>query len=311
VVRFLVRAPLLRPLMDGDQSPLGEVAISQDGNEWAVLDIDGTPEEAVAKLAAAQRQGRVAAFQPENTFHALGTVTPTDDNWMGRDFPICGVTPEWQAAVDGGAEVVLAIADTGAPPQAARDAHFSDVEIINVYGGQDAHGHSTFCISRMVGPRGVLPRCRKVICAQALPNGQGTTTTVVQAIRAAAAARPHVLSLSLGGPRDPVIDREIQDAQAHGVPCSAAMGNDGWNARAGSPVAVCRYGWGATTFDGTAPAVFSQGGCNLPEETGALPGQDVGGAHLDGGYGRGSGTSFSCPVGSAIVGAARKKGWAP
>lgn len=313
MVRFLVQSPRFRMLTDGDQTPLGDIVVSQPNNDWSVIEVDDEHDAAVAKLIEAQRAGRIVSFQPENVFKPMGVVFPqralAEENIMGYDFPTIGLTTEWQNAVDGGVDVTLAIADTGTPPYAAAAAHFPDVAIENVYGGEDTHGHETFCTSRMVGPRGALPRCRRLLSAQALPNGSGTTTTVVQAIRALWQRNPRVISLSLGGSRDAVIDGEINQAQGHGVPCSAAMGNSGWNAIVGSPAAVARYAWGASTFDGGQPAVFTTGGCNWPQEAGAIPGQDVGGAHLDGGYGRGSGTSFSCPVGSAIVGAARSKGW--
>lgn len=306
-MRFLVRSPALRPLEIGDQLARYLVLATQADNEWAVVEL---PDAATAQ--ALQTAGAILEYRPEATYEPLGylLVEPFQvENVMGIDFPTIGITPAWQAAVDYGRDVVLGIADTGMPPAAARAAHFPDVELVNVYGGADTHGHSTACISRMVGPRGVLPECRKVLVAQALPNGSGSTTTVTQAIRALREAGADVISLSLGGPDDPVINREVEDAQARGVPCSAAMGNDGWNARAGSPARVARYAWGATTFDGSRPASFTTGGCNLLEEEAAIPGEQVGVAHLDGGYGRANGTSFSCPVGSAIVAALRKKGW--
>jgi hypothetical protein len=88
------------------------------------------------------------------------------------------------------------------------------------------------------------------------------------------------------------------------------MGNSGWNLRAtGTPAAVCLFAWGATTFDGRQPASFSSGGSNLPEEDGTGPGENVGLAHLDGGYGTGSGTSFSNPPGAAIVAGCFGVGW--
>lgn len=305
MANWLVRHRVFRTASEGDTTPIGPIVITPENSDWAVVDVQDE-----ATLKALIESGDVEAM-PENTFKPLGEIQPTDTNIMGNDFPVIGVTPEWQASVDGGKDCVIGICDTGHPTQAAHDAHFPGVDIVPVFGTTDTHGHETFCVSRMVGPRGVLPACSKVISAQALPNGSGSTTTVVQALRACRGAtpRPDVISLSLGGPRDPVIDAEVQACTAAGVPCSVAIGNDGPGASIGTPAAVAPYVWGATTFDGQAPASFSTGGCNLPEETAAIPGDNVGGAHLDGGYGIGSGTSFSCPVGSALVAAYVRKGY--
>lgn len=316
MARFMVRSKALRALDVGSTSPLGEVTATQPGNEWAVVEIDGTPEEIAARLQHATDTGEIEEWQPEPVYHPLGTITTADENVMGQDLPLVGVTPAWQTAVHGGADVILGITDTGHPTQAAKDAHFPDVQIIGVYGTEDTHGHETFCTSRMVGPRGVLPHCRTVVSAQVLPGGQGTTTQIVQGLRAVAGwrgsqgERVHAINMSLGASyTDPVIDGEVDATEAQGIAVVAAMGNGGWSAPTGSPATAADYCAGATTYDGRAPASFSTGGCNSPRETCAIPGENVGGAHLDGGYGRGSGTSFSAPVLTAIVGAMKAMGW--
>lgn len=238
---------------------------------------------------------------------------------MGLDFPVWGITPEWQEIVQSGREIIVGVADTGRPTAAAMEAHAPGVQVIHVYGGEDRHGHQTACVLRIVGTKGVLNRARRIVTATALPGagGAGTTSDIVNAIRALRnwrgpnGERVSIISLSLGmDGRDGVIDREIIDTQNQGVICSAAMGNSGWYIKStGTPAAVCLFAWGATTFDGSQPASFSTGGSNLPEEKGTGPGKDVGLAHLDGGYGVGDGTSFSNPVGAATVAGGLGVGW--
>jgi hypothetical protein len=312
MARWLIRAPAIRPLHAGDAAPLGDVIESSAQSDWAVVDVPGTPAEVAEALAAARRAGRIMDFQPEHTFLPAGVIL--DGIYplaaLGADFPIIGITPAWQDAVQGGRDVVLGIADTGMPDPRAHAAHYADVELVNVYGGADTHGHSTACVSRMVGPRGVLPACSVVKVAQALPNGQGSTTTVVQAIRALHQAGVDAINLSLGGPRDPVIEAEVRAVQAAGTPCVAAAGNDGWQAQPGSPASVAAYVVGATVFNGGQPASFSSGGCQWLLETGALPGEQVAVSNLDSGVQPANGTSFSAPVLTAVVGGLRRMGWA-
>lgn len=328
--RFLVRSPQYRPLMDGDSTPLGDVQVSQDGNEWAVIDVDDEQT-----LVDAVNDGRVVEYKPESVLHILGTMRPkvpaikrfgdvyfnpsSIANRMGLDFPTWGITPEWQNIVQSGREIIVGVADTGRPSPAAMEAHAPGVEVIHVWGGEDRHGHQTACVLRIVGKKGVLNKARRIVTATALPGagGAGTTTDIVNAIRAlrnwrgANGERVSVISLSLGmDARDGVIDREIIDTQNQGVICSAAMGNSGWNIRStGTPAAVCLFAWGATTFGGNQPAIFTTGGSNLPEETATGPGEDVGLAHLDGGYGDGDGTSFSNPVGAGTIAGSLAAGW--
>lgn len=331
MVKYLVRSPQFRPLTDGDETPLGRVEFSQEGNEWTLVDIEGDELEVNQKINQAIENGQITDFQRESILTVQGVIDPPVkqskrfgilgarqvENRMGLDFTTSGITAQWQDAVQKKSMIIVGVADTGRVPEAARAAHMQNVELIHVYGGNDTHGHQTACVSRIVGNRGVLNKARRLITAQALPNGRGTTSDIVGAIRAiynwrgANGERVSVLSLSLGmDGRDPIIDREILDVQAGGMKCVAAMGNSGWGIRStGTPAAVCLFNAGATLFDGSAPAVFSTGGCNLPEETGAGPGQDVGLAHLDGGYGNGSGTSFSCPVLAALVAGMLDYGW--
>lgn len=331
MAKYLVRSSQFRALSDGDSTSLGNIEISQPGNEWSLIEVDDEQ-----KLQDAMSNGDIIEFKPESILtipadeihpkvepEMWGKGKPgivrTLENRMGLDFPTWGITPEWQDIIDSRGEIIVGVADTGKPTEAARNAHFPNVEVIHVWGGEDRHGHQTACVSRIVGPRAVLRNARRVVTTQALPGqgGSGTTTDIVNAIRAlrnwrgSNGERVSVISLSLGmDGRDGVIDREIIDTQNQGVICSSAMGNSGWNIKAtGTPAAVCLFAWGATTFDGRQPASFSTGGCNLPEETAPGPGENVGLAHLDGGYGTGSGTSFSNPVGAAIVAALLKYGW--
>lgn len=333
MVKYLVRSPRFRLLTDGDVTPVGTIEISQDGNEWTLVDVPGTRDEAAQRIAEAIADGDIDEAQPENILTIQGAIDPPQtprrrfgiigarqvENRMGLDFVTSGITAQWQEIVQQTDNVIIGVADTGRVPEAAHVAHMADVELIHVHGGADTHGHQTACVSRIVGRRGALNRKKKLVTAQALPRqgGAGSTSDIVNSIRAIYnwrgpnGERVRVLSLSLGmDGRDPIIDREILDVQAGGMVCVAAMGNSGWNIRAtGTPAAVCLFNSGATVFDGSAPAVFSTGGCNLPEETGAGPGQDVGLAHLDGGYGLGRGTSFSCPVLAAIVAGCLEVGW--
>ncbi len=262
----------------------------------AVVNTSLTTDEAEKVLEEMKRRGEIDAWREEYSGYVpLGTIYPTgDEGTIRQHFSVAGVPDD--ALVD----MTLGIADTGTPPPAAQEGPLSEYDIISLDGAVDTQGHATAVAS--------CTFAKYLIFAQALPNGSGSETTISQAIRALADASVQVINLSLGypgqnPPRSEVIDAAVRDAQRKGILVGAAAGNSGWNANYGSPQAVCDFVWGASTLDGSAPAVFSSGGSQWEIETGAVPGEHVGVAHLDGGYGVADGTSFSAPLGNSIAGA--------
>jgi hypothetical protein len=280
--------------------------------DWAEVEYSMTQLEAEKFLNEMQRRGSIESWEPsEPLWQPLGVIyegspMAAPEEVMGVDFERIGLGPIWLGMVEDGTGVTIGIADQGTPPAAALEflqlAAWESVD-----GRADQWGHATACASRAAGQWGALPEAR-VKFAQALGGQGGTAGQIVNALKALADAGCDVISASFGGPGSPFIDEGVRYCLSKGVAVSAAAGNSGPNATIGSPARVCPYVWGATTLDGSTSTTFTSGGNNWPEETGAIPGQGVGLAHLDGGYGLGDGTSFSCPVGSAIVGALKRYG---
>lgn len=302
---YVIESAQIVPLVSGDvlrfeNTAIGlQVLASIPGSPVASISLGLPDQQSENFLAEMQKRGEIISFREEHVdYKPLGAVIHVSQNTMGEQFEVCGATDWWVEKVGSGAGQVMGIADTGAPPQAARDAYNLQGE--SVYGGEDSHGHATACSSIAGGAYGVLPAL-KFKWAQALPNGSGSETTVANAIRALADAGCDIINLSLGGSLSGLIDAAVAYAQAKGIPCGAAAGNSGPGAQIGSPARACMFVWGATTRDGRASASFSSGGNNWPEQTGAVPGENVGVAHLDGGYGVGSGTSFAAPMANAMA----------
>ncbi len=272
-----------------------KVVESTEGEEAAVVNTSLDGDQAERLLEEMRKRGEIDSWREEfSGWIPLGTVYPMGDEGTIREhFPTVGVPKESLA------DVAMGIADTGTPPIAAQQGPLSEYEIVTLDSAVDQVGHATAVAS--------CTFARRLYFAQALPNGSGSESSIAAAIKALVdTGEVKVLNLSLGfpgqnPPRSEIIDGAVRYAQSRGVLCGAAAGNSGWQAGFGSPQAVCDFVWGASTLDGSAPAVFTSGGSQWDIETGAIPGEHVGVAHLDGGYGVADGTSFSAPLGNSLA----------
>jgi subtilisin family serine protease len=140
--------------------------------------------------------------------------------------------------------------------------------------------------------------------------GEGTrleTSDIVAGIMAAARGGPGVINLSLGGPRDSLIEQAVGEAWAAGVLIVAASGNDG---NAGSPL----------TYPASLPHVLTVGASDESNTVASFsstsrfvdlvaPGQQmVAASARSHSWGPSSGTSFAAPLvagGAAWVWTAR------
>jgi subtilisin family serine protease len=319
MVRFsVVAADEFATLNTGDafrptRAPL-DVVSTPPGSPAMIVDVPTDYESAMEHMMRLEDVGAIESgwtLEPED-YHPLGIIHPRPhgflplENIMGKDFAIIGVTPQWQELVRYGIDIPIAIADTGTPPRAARDAWFSEVPIVSLDNIEDTHGHATACGSRTGGKLGVLRRCKLGFVA-AIPGGSGSASTVANAFKLATERGYKRINASLGGSYDRVISDMVKWCQSQGTTIICAAGNDGERAVLGSPADAARVVVGATTFDGASSAPFSSGLNMWAQEDCATPGHNVGLAHLDGGYGTGSGTSFSAPVVTAVVAAMCEK----
>ena len=159
---------------------------------------------------------------------------------LNETVPALGVPAVWDAGF-GGAQVRIAIVDTGVdrhPDFADRIAATRD---FTGHGGMDDVGHGTHVAGIAAGAgavyRGVAPRASLVI-AKALGVTGGTEDAVLAAMSWASRQRIDVMNLSLGGPGDPrdPLSREVDALAREGILVCVAAGNAGPAARTiGSP----------------------------------------------------------------------------
>lgn len=126
----------------------------------------------------------------------------------------------------------------------------------------------------------------------------GASTAFVQALDWLISEGALVVNVSLVGPRNSLMERAVQRAQARGVTLVAAVGNDG---PAASPLFPAAY-------EGViGVSAVSESGRVLPEAgRGAQvdfsgPGADMAAASPGGGYTTVRGTSFASPIIAAII----------
>jgi hypothetical protein len=287
-----------------------EIVSTPPGSPAMVVDVPASLEYAMEHMYRLEEIGAIEpgwhvdepVYKPTGIIHHRPHGILPLQNIMGKDFPTIGVTPQWQELVKYGENIRIAIADTGTPPHAALDAWFSEVPIVSLDNITDTHGHATACGSRTGGLLGILSRCYLHFVA-AIPGGSGSSATVANAFKTCADRGIKYVNASLGGPPDRVISDMVRYCQSVGTLIICAAGNDGARATIGAPADAARIVVGATTFDGSSSAPFSSGLNMWSIEDCATPGHGVGLAHLDGGWGNGSGTSFSAPVVTAIVAA--------
>lgn len=302
--------PLPVPAQDvtGTDTDLGStdrevVALVRDG--------DGSPNvtklrartgaEAV-RLAEAldARPGVVAsANSPVQAFDALGDEPRGSDQW---NLPRIGAPTVWARST--GAGVVVAVVDTGVdathPDLTGRVRPAVDL-LGEDLGDGDPNGHGTAVASIVaaglneVGMAGVAPGATILPVVALDPLGEGDTSTVAQAIIAAADAGARVVNLSLGGPdRDPVLDAACEYAWSKGAVLVGAAGN---TFAAGNEVQYPAagphvLGVGSVDRDGDA-SYFSNSGSYLDV---AAPGEQLTAAEPGAAYSSDyAGTSFAAP----------------
>ncbi|KAJ3203309.1 serine protease, partial [Dinochytrium kinnereticum] len=137
----------------------------------------------------------------------------------------------------------------------------------------DTVGHGTHIAGTIASKTYGIAKKSNIISLKVLDSeGRGTTATLLQGLNHAIASarstrRSSIINLSLGGPKDFVLDLAISQAVIAGIPVVAAAGNDGPSSDAceSSPAgASAAFAVGAATVspvDGSAVwAPFSAGG---------------------------------------------------
>lgn len=129
------------------------------------------------------------------------------------------------------------------------------------------------------------------------PTG-GSSTNLAQALAWMAEQRVSVVNISLVGPRNALVARAVERAQAGGMLIVAAVGNDG-------PAAPPLY---PAAYEGVIGVTGVTAGNGVLPEAGrgphvdfAAPGADMAAAAQDGGWTRVRGTSFAAPLVAGLL----------
>jgi hypothetical protein len=266
------------------------------------------PELQLYRLAAGRAHAAVASLWESG---ALRTLTPdrpigqlavqadplSPEEWWRASVGIVGLTPPGPGkpvtVVDSGVDLAHPDFVGRNPPVVALNPQ----EPAPV-GGR----HGTAVASLIGAPEngagfvGIYPQAALRSWDASLGEGRSLETSdIVAGIMAAARGGPGVINLSLGGPRDTVLEQAVGEAWASGSLVVAASGNDG---QTGSPLsypaALAHVLTVAATSRSDSPASFSSSSRFVDL---AAPGEGVVVAGFPvGGWEPQNGTSFAAPL---------------
>lgn len=110
-----------------------------------------------------------------------------------------------------------------------------------VTGSADGHGHGTHCAGTAAGARFGVAKNASIIAVKVLSDGgSGSVSGIVTGLnwileQVQASGRPSIVSMSLGGGANSVLDNGVASLTAAGIHVAVAAGNDNWDAVNTSP----------------------------------------------------------------------------
>jgi subtilisin family serine protease len=307
---------------------------AQDRNGFAMKrDVAGSL--GITKLSDLARYWAAA---PHSAAVARVSADPLQqEQWAVADGSILELPGAWQLSQ--GAGVTVAIVDSGAridhpdlapniwvnfdevPGNGVDDDHngyvddVHGVDLTSTKPGQDltdGHGHGTHVagiVAAAQNGRGVVggaPRAKLMIVKVLDANGAGTTGSVAEGIRYAAANGARVINLSLSGSdNDPRMAEAVQAAAAANVLVIAAAGTEGRDIDrqpaypAAIPAANLLAVASTDPDDGRGLSDYSNYG-RLNVQV-AAPGAQILSTANDGGYVEKSGTSMAAPLVAGVA----------
>ncbi|MBL8361223.1 MAG: S8 family serine peptidase [Rubrivivax sp.] len=266
-----------------------------------------------AVLAALQRDPRVRIAQASNRFDTLavpsaGAALPYNDPYLGLQHGLLDTGALLAQRVTMGEPVTVAVIDGAVdrrhPDLAERVRTQADYVGASQpeSAGIDPHGTAVAGIIAATanngqGIVGVAPRTKLLALRACWPSASPgaarcNTFTLAQALVAAISAGADVINLSLGGPRDPLLEQLVQYATTRGAVTVAALPASG--RIEGFPAAVQSVLVAAMAEDLAARTSSVPGLL-------AAPGRDVLSLQPGGGYGYSSGSSMAAAHVSGAV----------
>jgi subtilisin family serine protease len=161
--------------------------------------------------------------------------------------------------------------------------------------------HGTAMLGIFAGRKqlgGVAPDAHLLVARAVGPEGEATTESILKALAWSFGNGAQVINISVGGPRDPLLEEEIAAAVTRGAIIVAAAGNGGENALAVYPAAYKTVI--AVTAVDAADKVYVQANRGNYVAI-AAPGVDIATAAPGRAYGSASGTSYAAAHVSGVI----------
>jgi hypothetical protein len=235
------------------------------------------------KVAPALNADYDPVYQP-----AGGGLRPIAAPLASAEGVIAGATGRTIGMIDGGVASHPSLAG-------------AQIEQNGFAGSPKPTGHGTAIASLLVGNQGPFRGAAtgaQLYVADVYGGNQaaGSATAIVRALGWLAAHHPQVITISLVGPSNALVQRAIQAVQERGIEVVAAVGNDG---PAAPPQYPASYPGviAVTGVDAHGRALIEAGRATHLDF--AAPGADMAAALPGHGYARVRGTSFAAPLAAA------------
>lgn len=187
-----------------------------------------------AALAALRRDPRVRLAQPSNRFETYSEPPTYNDPYVALQHSLAGIgafgAQQWGQGQNVTVAVIDSAVDASHPDLAARVRQQRDF-VRSSEPAADGHGTAVAGViaataNNHVGIVGVAPRASLLALRACWPTAAGArcnTFTLAQALVAAIAAGADVINLSLGGPRDALLEQLVGYAASRGAVVVGAL----------------------------------------------------------------------------------------
>ena len=267
---------------------------------FRVIDADRSDELGLRTVVLAVPRGLAA----RNALNRLRSVAPRlevdlDHLYEPAGGALAAFAGALAASQSGGGGPLIGMIDGGVASHPSLAA--ASIEQNGFAGSPQPTGHGTAVASLLVGNHGPFRGAARgasllVADVDGGSRAAGSASTIVRALGWLASKRPRVITISLVGPQNRLVQRAVHAVRSRGIQIVAAVGNDG-------PAAPPQYP--ASYPQVVSVTAVDSRGRALPEagKPGhldfAAPGADMAAALPGQGYAKVRGTSFAAPLAAA------------
>lgn len=267
---------------------------------FRVIDADRSDELGSRTVVLAVPRG-LAVRNGLNRLRAIAPRLEVDLDHLyepagGALYPFAGALAASQGA---GGGPLIGMIDGGVASHASLAA--ASIEQNGFAGSPQPTGHGTAVASLLVGSDGPFrgaARGASLLVADVYGGSRaaGSASTIVRALGWLASKRPRVITISLVGPQNRLVQRAVHAVRSRGIQIVAAVGNDGPAAPPQYPASYAQV-VSVTAVDARGRALPEAGKPGHLDF--AAPGADMAAALPGQGYAKVRGTSFAAPLAAA------------